>query len=542
MDQAKPDGKLAPRVIGPKLLTEVIGTLFLTWAVGMTGGTQPTVAPLAIGGTLMAMVYAGGHISGAHYNPTVSLAVFCRGLSTPAELVLYIVAQLVGGFIGAGFAVSYQGGTDKLGCPTFGGDSYSVRQACLAEFLWSLLLATVVLNVATAKATTNNSYYGLCIGFTVVSGATAVGGVSGGAFNAAVGLALNAVKGGDDAYKLWVYLIFPALGGCAGGFLFRLTSPADFINSSFRIIKDEKKADAVAAYVMEFFATFYLALFVALGPLRAGLDPLLTAFSLFALCTTLLFTAGAASGCHMNPAVSCGLFVRFGLLGTNEKTRAVFPPMKALIYVLCQLAAGLAAGGIGLCLLVKDELKNTQMGFPTPSLDGQKDSGAFFGEVQGVFALVYVVLNTATVRSLEGNSFFGIAIGMTIAATAFALSDVSGGCLNPAVAMLAPIASTLEVNKGVNFEAVWVYWIACPLGGVLAAIIFRFTNLDEFDEAEQAKEGKPPRRYSVMTSGFEDEARQNKMMLMNDMGEKMRGFAKTITGTVYASSTQASAA
>ena len=59
------------------------------------------MVPLAIGGTLMVMVFMGGHISGAHYNPAVSLAAFLRGALPAAELFPYMVAQILGGIVAA---------------------------------------------------------------------------------------------------------------------------------------------------------------------------------------------------------------------------------------------------------------------------------------------------------------------------------------------------------------------------------------------------------------------------------------------------------
>ena len=181
--------------------------MFLTFAVGMTGKSNPA-APLCIGGTLVAMVYMGGHISGAHYNPTVSVAVCVRGLLSIYELVFYVFFQLLGAFVGGGIALGFTG-TDGLGYPNF---TY-YWHAGFAEFLWSGLLATVVLQVATSSATTNNSYFGLAIGFTVFSGAVVVGPISGGAFNAAVGLALPILA--NDASKCWMYVVAPTLAGAA---------------------------------------------------------------------------------------------------------------------------------------------------------------------------------------------------------------------------------------------------------------------------------------------------------------------------------------
>src|SRR5260221_8322137 len=123
---------------------------------GGRGGGPRAFRPLAIGAMLMVMVFAGGHVSGAHYNPAVTLGVWMRGKCPTTDVAPYWIAQLVGAFA-ASFAVKFLVGA---------GDSPMVPRvgpALLAEFLFTFALVYVVLNVATAKATTGNSFYGLAI-------------------------------------------------------------------------------------------------------------------------------------------------------------------------------------------------------------------------------------------------------------------------------------------------------------------------------------------------------------------------------------------
>lgn len=182
-----------------KYLVELIGTFFLVFTIGnvVIGGVA--VAPLAIGAALMVMVFAGGHISGAHYNPAVTLAVFLRGKCPASDVIPYVIAQVVGA-LAAAAAVTYLRGA---GDPFAVGD---VGQAIVAEILFTFALVYVVLNVATADGTAGNSFYGLAIGFTVMAGAFAVGDVSNGVFNPAVAVGLSAMKlaqWGD----IWIYLV-----------------------------------------------------------------------------------------------------------------------------------------------------------------------------------------------------------------------------------------------------------------------------------------------------------------------------------------------
>ena len=201
-------------------LTEFIGTFFLVLTIGLTvvGGTD--FAPLAIGAALMAMVYMGGHVSGAHYNPAVTLAVFMRGKLDARSVAPYIVSQLVGAFVAA-MIVHVITGSPFAPAPAA---SATAGAALLVEFLFTFALALVVLNVATADATSGNSFYGLAIGFTVMVGAFAGGPISGGAFNPAVGtgpILANAIILGGGIGNLWIYLVGPLAGGAAAALVFK---------------------------------------------------------------------------------------------------------------------------------------------------------------------------------------------------------------------------------------------------------------------------------------------------------------------------------
>jgi aquaporin Z len=207
-----------------KLLVEFIGTFFLVFTVGMTviGAPAGVIAPLAIGCSLMIMVYAGGHISGGHYNPAVTLAVVARGKATLAGAIGYWVAQVAAAAVAA-LAVRY------LRCGAMAGVQamcQATGPALLAEFLFTFALCYVVLNAATAKGTAGNSFYGLAIGFTVVVGAFAVGGISGGAFNPAVALGIS-VLGLSAWAKIWIFLVAELAAAVAAALVFKFVNPPD---------------------------------------------------------------------------------------------------------------------------------------------------------------------------------------------------------------------------------------------------------------------------------------------------------------------------
>jgi aquaporin Z len=208
-----------------KFVVELIGTFFLVLTVGacVDNPTSGVIAPLAIGGVLMVMIFAGGHISGAHYNPAVTLAVAVRGRLPGREVPWYILAQLVGA-VGAAGAVFYLKGENQTVVTET--PIYHLGQITLAEFLFTFALAFVVLNVATCKATAGNSFYGLAIGSTVMAGAFAVGPISGGVFNPAVAtgaLYLGLIPPADYLG----YVAAQLAAGVFAAFIFKVLNPED---------------------------------------------------------------------------------------------------------------------------------------------------------------------------------------------------------------------------------------------------------------------------------------------------------------------------
>lgn len=199
------------------LLTEFIGTFFLVLTIGLcvAGGTE--FAPLAIGGVLMVMVYMGGHISGAHYNPAVSLALVMRGALPKEQFLPYVVAQVLGATVAA-YASSWMVGETFAPAPAGG-----IVPAMIGEVLYTFALALVVMNVAVSAKTKGNSYYGLAIGFTVMAAAFAAGSISGGAFNPAVGLGptiVDALLANGSFRQVWIYLVGPFSGAALAAVVF----------------------------------------------------------------------------------------------------------------------------------------------------------------------------------------------------------------------------------------------------------------------------------------------------------------------------------
>jgi aquaporin Z len=198
-----------------KLVAEAIGTFFLVFTVGQVvlepGAGQ--LAPVAIGVVLAVMIYATGHVSGGHLNPAVTLGVFLRGKASAADLVGYWVAQVLAGVVAALAVLYLKGDVAAVAAPL------PAAPALLAEFLFTFALVFVVLNVATARGTEGNSYFGFAIGGTVLVGAYAVGAISGAAFNPAVAVGavvMGLVVPGD----LWIFLVANLAGGAVAAVVF----------------------------------------------------------------------------------------------------------------------------------------------------------------------------------------------------------------------------------------------------------------------------------------------------------------------------------
>jgi aquaporin Z len=206
-----------------KYAVELIGTFFLVFTVGASVLSGTPFAGLAIGAVLMVMIYAGGHISGGHYNPAVTIAALVRGRIGLRDAAGYWFVQLAAGLLAA-VAVGWVLNPPDVKTLTLSG--HSLAAAFLVELLFTFALCYVVLNVATSKSHPDNSFYGLAIGFTVVAGAFAVGGISGAAFNPAV--TLGAATTGLFAWKtLWVYPLAQIPAGAAAGFAFLALNPDD---------------------------------------------------------------------------------------------------------------------------------------------------------------------------------------------------------------------------------------------------------------------------------------------------------------------------
>ena len=211
---------IAASTLGRQLTVEFIGTFILVLTVGLSTSSRGAgdLAPLAIGSALMVMVFAGGHISGAHYNPAVSLAALLTGKVRRRQAASYAVTQLAAGTIAALLARALVGPAT----PAVLGSDWKIL---VGELIFTLALAYVVLNVTPAQATEGNSFYGLAIGFMVATGIFAAGRTTGGVFNLAVALG-GGVTGALAWSHWWIYILASLFGGASAAAVFAYLHPS----------------------------------------------------------------------------------------------------------------------------------------------------------------------------------------------------------------------------------------------------------------------------------------------------------------------------
>jgi aquaporin Z len=176
------------------------------------------MAPLAIGTILMVMVYAGGHISGGHYNPAVTLGVWMRGKCETKDVPYYMLSQVLGAVVASLLVLKIKAGSVIVAATP------NVLNVLLAELIFTFALVYVVLNVATAKKTAGNSYYGLAIGFTLMTAAYSIGSISGCAINPAVAIGVT-IMGLSKLSNLWIFIVANLAGGALAATIFKITNP-----------------------------------------------------------------------------------------------------------------------------------------------------------------------------------------------------------------------------------------------------------------------------------------------------------------------------
>jgi len=437
--------------MGAKCLAEFVGTFMLILTVGcnvLTG--SPVWAVTSIACTLMVSIYALGGVSGANFNPAVSLALGIAKKLEWKDVGIYMGCQIAGG-ISAGLVYGLALWDVFNLAPTPG---FAWWQAGLAEFLYTFMLCFVVLNVACSKMHAGkNQFYGLAIGFVVVAGGYGAGHISGGCFNPAVAIGIDVSSAGLGFGWCIPYTIFEFIGAAVAAVLFQVCRP------------EEKEEDAQpgdyqlpSKVLSEFLGTYFLVLTVGLNVLGGSKAPV---FSIAASLMCMIFALGTCSGAHFNPAVTIAI-----VAAGRDKCS----PKDAGIYIATQLVAGIAAAFTYTAMEGKS--------FPLGPGKGYGWAEAAVAEIMFTFLLAFVVLSVATVKS-PLSEYFGLAIGSCVTAGGYAIGAVSGGSLNPAVSFGIGISGTLAGGAVINCV---IYSIFEIIGGLIAAGVFMATHPSEYSK------------------------------------------------------------
>jgi aquaporin Z len=220
-------------------------------------------------------------------------------------------------------------------------------------------------------------------------------------------------------------------------------------HAGIRAVSAPKWAVASRKYVVEAIGTFFLVFTVAASVLSGSAY---TPLAVGAVLMVMIYAGGHISGGHYNPAVTIAALVR-RRIGLAD----------AVGYWIVQLVAGLIAGVVARAIVDPPAVKTLQ-------LSGRTLAAAALVELLFTFALCYVVLNVATSKDQPGNSFFGLAIGFTVAAGAFAVGGISGGAFNPAVDLGAAAGGLFA------WTTLWIYLVVQVVAGAAAGLAFLVLN------------------------------------------------------------------
>lgn len=384
---------------------EFVGTFMLVFTIGcnvLSG--QPVWGGISIACVLTVMIYALGKSSGANFNPAVSVGLGLADKLPWGEVLKYSVVQIIAGLLaGACYSGLFRDSFTLEPAP-----GHNMRQAVVAEMLYTFMLVFVVLNVAASKFHAGkNQFYGLAIGFVIVAGAYSGGSVSGGCFNPAVAIAIDVSSMGFHSGWCLYYVFYELIGAALAVMLFKVVRPGDFVGEPHRDPSLQSKL------VSEFLGTYMLVLTVGLNVLAASPAG---AFSIAASLMCMIYALGDISGANFNPAVTVAV-----ILSSSDMT-----PKLAGLYMLVQAAGGLLAG------LTYQAIHHGKS-FALGPHKGHSWNDVISAEFVFTFVLCYVVIATAVSSKTKSRDFFGFTIGSCVTVGGCAIGSVSGGSLNPAV-------------------------------------------------------------------------------------------------------------
>lgn len=465
-------------------VAEFVGTFLLVFTAGACGvAGDPTWNATAIACILMVCIYMFGPVSGGHLNPAVSLATGIAGNEPWRKVVTYMAVQVVAGLLaGAAYGTVFE---KSVGVGPPAASNFEVGHAGFIETAYTAMLVFVVLNVAYSRQMNptedQNHFFALAIGFVIVAGGYAGGGISGACFNPAVSFGLNFTDQAGETTKagLWglIYAGFQALGAVIGAVCYRLCRPEE----RSAVVDDNYSQPLLVRMLTEFLSTFMLALTVGLNlVMKTGITP-------WSAAAALMCAVYALGDVHVNPAVSVAVML---------SRRGKCSPPRAVACVAAQLFAGGAAGLVVAVFHAKGPHASESFCLgPVARSNEVGDSRdvwapVFWAECLFTFMLCLTVLAVGTARpppSFTRTIFhFGFAIGACVVAGGFASGSLGGGALNPAVALSVTAGACDADGPGGEKQSHWDYFVYFALfelaGGFLAAPIFAVTHHHEFHQ------------------------------------------------------------
>jgi aquaporin Z len=436
------------------LIAEFIGTFMLVLTVGcnvITGGPEWAVTSIAC--TLMVMIYALGGISGANFNPAVSLALGMANKLPKSDIGPYMGVQVVAG-ICAGLVYGGMFWNVFNLAPAAG---FTWVHAALAEIIYTMMLCFVVLNVAASKMHAGkNQFYGLAIGFVVIAGGYGAGHISGGCFNPAVAIGIDTSSAGIGWGWCLAYTVFEFIGAAIAVALFQACRPEEK-QPEEELFDRNRMYSLQSRLLSEFLGTYMLVLTVGLNVIGGSKAPV---WSIAASLMCMIFALGSCSGAHFNPAVT----VAIAFSGRDKISSPDVPK-----YIGVQLVGGILAA-ITYTIMEKGAV------FPLQPGEGHTWISAYLAEMVFTFLLCFVVLSVATVTNTL-TEFFGLAIGSCVTAGGYAIGAVSGGSLNPAVSTGIALSS---LAGGHGIFHMFAYIIFEILGAIIAGVLFKVCHEGEY--------------------------------------------------------------
>jgi len=449
--------------LASKCTAEFVGTFLLVFTVGCNVlGNTAVWAGVSIASVLMVCIYAFGGISGANFNPAVSVTLgITKYMGGPGmdwnTVGIYCAVQLAAGISAGVSYLALFGHSFQLGP----GKGFNLMEAGMCELLYTFMLCFVVLNVACSKANAGNQFYGLAIGFVVVAGAYGAGVVSGGCFNPAIAFGIDISSAMKDFGYCFAYTAFQLIGAALAAIAFKVVRPEDFGADEAEVA--EKRF--IAKLASEFLGTFMLVLTVGLNVL--GGSPA-AAFSIGASLMCMVYALGDISGAHFNPAVTVAILC--------SKLDEQFTIKDAGFYILTQLVAGITAA-------MTYALIHEGKSFPLGPGQGFLWAQVGIAEFVFTFVLCLVVLCVAVSPKTNNKTMFGFAIGSCVTVGGFAIGGISGGSLNPAVSFGIAAANIFKSGP----SKALIYTICELLGGVAAASVMQITHADEEKTKDEEK-------------------------------------------------------